>query len=153
MSLFSFFKKKDFFTEEEKLQIIEAVRNAEQRTSGEVRVFVESHCSYMDAIDRAKEIFSELRMNETADKNAVLVYVALKDKQLAVFGDEGIHSKLGNDYWNAEVRKMISKFNKENYADGIKEVVTDIGGALTQHFPYNNDTDKNELPDDIVFGK
>ena len=153
MSLFSFFKKKDFFTEEEKLQIIEAVRNAEKRTSGEVRVFVESRCSYMDAIDRAKEIFVELRMNETADKNAVLVYVALKDKQLAVFGDEGIHAKLGNDYWNAEVKKMISKFNKENYADGIKEVVTDIGEALIQHFPYNNDTDKNELPDDIVFGK
>ena len=153
MSLFSFFKKEDFFTEEEKLQIIEAVRNAEKRTSGEVRVFVESRCSYMDAIDRAKEIFVELRMNETTDKNAVLVYVALKDKQLAVFGDEGIHGKLGNDYWNAEVRKMINRFNKENYADGIKEVVTDIGEALTQHFPYNNDTDKNELPDDIVFGK
>ena len=153
MSLFSFFKKKDFFTEEEKLQIIEAVRNAEKRTSGEVRVFVESHCSYMDAIDRAKEIFVELRMNETTDKNAVLVYVALKDKQLAVLGDEGIHNKLGNDYWNAEVRKMINKFNKENYADGIKEVVTDIGEALTRLFPYNNDTDKNELPDDIVFGK
>ena len=153
MSLFSFFKKKDFFTEEEKLQVIEAVRNAEKRTSGEVRVFVESRCSYMDAIDRAKEIFSELKMNETADRNAVLVYVALKDKQLAVFGDEGIHSKLGNDYWNAEVRKMISEFNKENYADGITEVVNDIGEALTQLFPYNNDTDKNELPDDIVFGK
>ena len=153
MSLFSPFKKKDFFTEEEKLQVIEAVRNAEKRTSGEVRVFVESRCSYMDAIDRAKEIFSELKMNATADRNAVLVYVALKDKQLAVFGDEGIHTKLGNDYWNAEVKKMISKFNKENYAEGIKEVVTDIGEALTQLFPYNNDTDKNELPDDIVFGK
>ena len=153
MSLFSFFNKKDFFTEEEKLQVIEAVRNAEKRTSGEVRVFVESHCSYMDAIDRAKEIFVELKMYETAYRNAVLVYVALKDKQLAVFGDDGIHSKLGNEYWNTEVRKMISKFNKENYADGIKEVVTDIGEALTQHFPYNNDTDKNELPDDIIFGK
>jgi uncharacterized membrane protein len=153
MSLFSFFKKENFFTEEEKLQIIEAVRNAEKRTSGEVRVFVESRCSYMDAIDRAKEIFAELKMYETADRNAVLVYVALKDKQLAVFGDEGIHSKLGNEYWNTEVRKMISKFNKENYAEGLKEVVTDIGGALTELFPYNNDTDKNELPDDIVFGK
>ena len=153
MSLFSFFKRKDFFTEEEKLQIIEAVRNAERMTSGEVRVFVESRCSYMDAIDRAKEIFVELKMNETADRNAVLVYIAMKDHQLAVFGDEGIHSKLGNDYWNAEVKKMISNFNKENYAEGIKEVVTDIGEALTQLFPYNNDTDKNELPDDIVFGK
>ena len=153
MSLFSFLKKKDFFTEDEKLQIIEAVRNAEKRTSGEVRVFVESHCSYMDAIDRAKEIFADLKMYETADRNAVLVYVALKDKQLAVFGDEGIHSKLGNEYWNTEVRKMISRFNKETYAEGLKEVVTDIGEALTQLFPYNNDTDKNELPDDIVFGK
>ena len=63
MSLFSFFKKEDFFTEEEKLQIIEAVRKAERRTSGEVRVFVENRCSYMDAIDRAKEIFVELKMN------------------------------------------------------------------------------------------
>ena len=153
MSLFSFFKKKDFFTEEEKLQIIEAVRNAEKRTSGEVRVFVESRCSYMDAIDRAKEIFVELKMHETVDRNAVLVYIALKDHQLAIFGDEGIHSKLGNDYWNAEVKKMISNFNKENYAEGIQEVVTDIGEALTQLFPYNNNTDKNELPDDIIFGK
>ena len=152
MSLFSFFKK-DFFTEEEKLQIIEAVRNAERMTSGEVRVFVENRCSYMDAIDRAKEIFAELKMHETNDRNAVLLYIALKDKQLAIFGDEGIHSKLGTDYWQAEVKKMIDNFNRENYAEGIKEVVTDIGEALTQLFPFNNDTDKNELPDDIVFGK
>jgi len=152
MSLLSFFKK-DFFTEEEKLQIIDAVRNAERMTSGEVRVFVENRCSYMDAIDRAKEIFTELKMYETKDRNAVLVYVALKDKQLAVYGDEGIHSKLGYEYWNTEVKKMIDNFNKENYTEGIKQVVEDIGEALTQLFPYNNDTDKNELPDDIVFGK
>ena len=153
MSLFSLFRKKDFFSEEEKQRIIEAVRNAERMTSGEVRVFVENRCSYMDAIDRAKEIFAELKMYETHDRNAVLVYVALKDKQLAILGDEGIHSKLGNDYWNTEVKKMIGNFNRENYADGIKEVVMDIGEALTQLFPYNNDTDKNELPDDIIFGK
>lgn len=153
MSLFSIFRKKDFFSGEEKQQIIESVRNAERMTSGEVRVFVENRCSYMDAIDRAKEIFAELKMYETHDRNAVLVYVALKDKQLAIFGDEGIHSKLGNEYWNTEVKKMIDNFNKENYAEGIKQVVEDIGEALTQLFPYNNDTDKNELPDDIVFGK
>jgi len=153
MSLFSLFRKKDFFSEEEKQRIIEAVRNAERMTSGEVRVFVENRCSYMDAIDRAKEIFAELKMYETHDRNAVLVYVALKDKQLAILGDEGIHSKLGNDYWNTEVKKMIGNFNRENYADGITEVVMDIGEALTQLFPYNNDTDKNELPDDIIFGK
>lgn len=153
MSLFSFFRKKDLFDPEERLRIVDAVRNAERLTSGEIRVFVESRCSYMDAIDRAKEIFADLKMTETVDRNAVLVYAALKDRQLAIFGDEGIHNKLGYEYWSTEVKKMISNFNKENYAEGIIEVVTDIGEALTQLFPYNKDTDKNELPDDIVFGK
>ncbi len=151
--MFSFFKKKNFFTAEEQQLIIEAIQNAERMTSGEVRVFVESKCSYMDAIDRAAELFFQLEMQKTDDRNAVLLYVAMKDRQLAVFGDEGIHKKVGNDYWNNEVLKMISNFNRENYATGISEVVKDIGEALTKNFPFNNDTDKNELPDDIVFGK
>jgi len=151
--MFSFFKKKNFFTAEEQQLIIEAIQNAERMTSGEVRVFVESKCSYMDAIDRAAELFFQLEMQKTDDRNAVMVYVAMKDRQLAVFGDEGIHNKVGNEYWSAEVKKMISNFNRENYAAGIAEVVKDIGTALTKNFPFNNDTDKNELPDDIVFGK
>jgi uncharacterized membrane protein len=151
--MFSFFKKKDFFTAEEQQLIIGAIQNAERMTSGEVRVFVESKCSYTDAIDRAAELFFQLEMQKTDDRNAVLLYVAMKDRQLAVFGDEGIHEKVGNEYWNNAVQKMISNFNRENYAAGISEVVKDIGAALTKNFPFNNDTDKNELPDDIVFGK
>lgn len=151
--MFSIFKKKDFFTPEEKQQITEAIRHAEKMTSGEVRVFVEGKCSYMDAIDRAAELFFNLQMQNTADRNAVLLYIAMKDHQLAVFGDEGIHKKVGNEYWSVEVKKMIANFNRKNYAEGISEVVKDIGEALTKHFPYNNDSDKNELPDDIVFGK
>ena len=151
--MFSFFKKKNFFTAEEQQLIIEAIQNAERLTSGEVRVFVESKCSYMDAIDRAAELFFQLEMQKTDDRNAVLLYVAMKDRQLAVFGDEGIHKKVGNEYWNNEVHKMITNFNRENYAAGISEVVKDIGEALTKNFPFNNETDKNELPDDLVFGK
>lgn len=96
--MFSFFKKKDFFREEEKKQIVDAIRNAERRTSGEVRVFVESRCRYVDPLDRAAEIFFNLKMSETDDRNAVLLYIAMKDRQLAVFGDEGIHKKVGTDY-------------------------------------------------------
>ena len=151
--MFSFLKKKNFFTAEDQQLIIEAIQNAERMTSGEVRVFVESKCSYMDAIDRAAELFFQLEMHKTDDRNAVLLYVAMKDRQLAVFGDEGIHKKVGNEYWSAEVKKMISNFNRENYAAGISEVVKDIGEALTKNFPFNNETDKNELPDDLVFGK
>lgn len=151
--MFSLFRRKNFFSEEEQQQITEAVRNAERRTSGEIRVFIESRCKYMDALDRAAEIFFGLSMEKTQDRNGILLYVAMKDRQLAVFGDENIHKKVGTEYWNAEVKKLISNFNKDNYARGIRDCVTEIGEALHTHFPYNSNTDKNELPDDIVFGK
>jgi uncharacterized membrane protein len=153
MSLFPFARKKEFFTPAEKQNIIEAVRQAEQRTSGEVRVFVESRCRYVNPIDRAIEIFQQLKMYETRDRNAVLVYVALKDRQLAIFGDEGIHQKVGEEYWAAEVVKMINAFSMNNCAAGLIECVGDIGEALQANFPYDKNTDKNELPDDIVFGR
>jgi uncharacterized membrane protein len=81
------------------------------------------------------------------------VYVAIKDRQLAVYGDTGIHEKTGEEYWKAAVSDMIADFNKENYADGIANCVTMIGKALHQHFPYDKEVDKNELPDEIIFGK
>ncbi len=149
----SLFRKKEFFTEEEKQSIVEAVQKAERRTSGEVRVFVERHCRYVNAIDRAIEIFENLQMHKTDLRNAVLVYIAVKDRQLAVFGDEGIHKKVGNEYWANEVVKMINAFNRDNVVEGICQCVKDIGEALCTHFPYDKNTDKNELPDDIIFGK
>jgi len=148
----SLFKKKEFFTEEERQAIVNAVREAEQRTSGEVRVFVEHRCRYVDAIDRAVEIFGSLQMHRTELHNAVLVYVATRDRQLAIFGDEGIHQKVGDEYWQREVRRMIGAFNRDNIAEGIRQCVLNIGEALSTHFPFDKDTDKNELPDDIVFG-
>jgi len=152
--MFSFLKnKKEFFSEEERESIVAAVQTAEQRTSGEVRVFVEHRCRYVNAIDRAIEIFGNLQMYKTDLRNAVLVYVATKDRQLAVLGDEGIHQKVGDQYWEDEVKKMIAAFNRDNVAEGVRQCVLSIGETLCTHFPYNKDTDKNELPDDIVFGR
>jgi uncharacterized membrane protein len=150
--MFSLFKKKEFFSKEENDKIVAAIREAEKCTSGEVRVFVESKCRFVDPIDRAMEIFAELKMENTKDRNAVLVYVAIKDRQLAIYGDSGIHTKTGEEYWKREVAKMISHFNNENYADGISNCVADIGYALQTYFPYDKETDKNELPDEIIFG-
>lgn len=151
--MFSLFKRKNkFFSDEEQRLIVSAIRNAERCTSGEVRVYVESRCKYMDALDRAIELFAQMGMQATDERNGVLVYVAIKDHQLAVFGDEGIHRKVGNEYWNRELMKMIRDFNREDYARGIAGCVEDIGQALQQFFPYT-DTDKNELSDDIEFGR
>ena len=78
MKIFPWQKNKEFFTAEEKDRIVKAVRDAERMTSGEVRVFVESKCRYMDPLDRAAEIFFNLQMDETDDHNAVLIYVSLQ---------------------------------------------------------------------------
>jgi len=148
-----FFRRKEFFSDAEKQQIVAAIQAAEKQTSGEIRVYVESRCKYVDPRDRAAEVFAVLKMDKTVARNGVLLYVALKDRQLAVLGDQGIHEKVGNEFWQKEVRQILSDFNKANYAEGIAKVVGDIGEALRTHFPYDKDGDINELPDDIVFGK
>ena len=153
MRIFPWQKKKDFFSAEEKQQLVDAIQKAEQQTSGEVRIFVESKCKYVDALDRAKEIFFSLKMNETELRNGTLIYVAVKDKQAAVFGDEGIHQKVGAQYWKAVVTKMLLQFRNQKLADGICLGIHDLGEALKFYFPYHSDTDKNELPDEIVFGR
>lgn len=153
--MFSFFRKPadNFFSPTEKNEILAAVKLAELNTSGEVRVYIEHRCRFVDPIDRAAEIFYSLKMEQTANRNGVLVYVALKDRQLAIFADEGIYQKAGADFWKKEVQQMMSAFDKENYAVGIATTVKQIGEVLSVNFPYDATTDKNELPDDIVFGK
>jgi len=153
MALSSFFRRNDFFSEEEKQRIIDAIRTAEIRTSGEIRVYIESRCRFVDPLDRAAEIFWSLKMDHTGDHNAVLVYVAVRDHQYAVFADKAIHEKVGEKFWQEEVGAMYKHFKANHIADAIAQVITDVGQALHQHFPYTKATDKNELPDDIVFGK
>ena len=107
----------------------------------------------MDSLDRAAEIFFSLKMDKTDERNATLIYVAMKDHQFAIFGDEGIHQKVGTEYWKRLAGELTQSFNRENYAEGISNCVIQIGMALQKYFPYNKDTDKNELPDTIVFGR
>jgi uncharacterized membrane protein len=153
LSFIPFFRKKPFFSAQETQSIVDAVRTAERQTSGEVRVFVENRCRFVDPLDRAAELFFGLKMDQTVERNGVLVYIAIKDHQLAVLGDVGIHQKVGTQFWEKEVQEMISEFNRDHYADGIVKVVKDIGEALELHFPFQGTKDKNELPDDIVFGR
>ena len=146
-------KQKQFFTPQQNDLIVGAIKEAELQTSGEIRVFVESHCKFVNALDRAHEIFFNLQMQKTELQNATLLYLAIKDRQVAVFGDEGIHQKVGEQYWQVLVSKMLRHFKEEKLAEGICHGINDLGLALQNYFPYNKDTDKNELPDEIVFGK
>ncbi|WP_126243990.1 TPM domain-containing protein [Chitinophaga rhizosphaerae] len=151
MKLFPF-RKKEFFTEDEKSRLVQAIRHAERLTSGEIRLFVESHCEYVDPMDRAREAFLSLGMEKTKQRNGVLLYIALRDHQFAILGDQGIHDKVGNDFWKHEADILRHHFSGQRIVEGIEVCVKEIGESLLQHFPYESG-DANELPDDIVFGK
>jgi uncharacterized membrane protein len=148
-----FVKRKEFFSPDEQERIVNAIRLAEQQTSGEIRVYTESRCRFVDPLDRAAEVFWGLKMDMTKDRNGVLVYIAMKDRQFAILADQGIHEKVGQAFWNAEVSVMKKHFSNALPADAIEAVISDVGQALRTHFPYDRATDKNELPDDLVFGK
>src|ERR1700733_4965642 len=120
------FRRKPLLDQAQQQQIVAAIQSAEKCTSGEIRVYVESRCRYVDPLDRATEVFAGLRMDKTAARNGVLVYVALKDRQLAIFGDKGIHEKVGDAFWNHQVKSILGHFNKTDYAGGIAKVVADI---------------------------
>ncbi|MFL5743117.1 MAG: TPM domain-containing protein [Niastella sp.] len=148
-----FGKRKEFFSPDEQERIVNAIRLAEQQTSGEIRVYTESRCRFVDPLDRAAEVFWGLKMDLTKDRNGVLVYIAMKDRQFAILADQGIHEKVGQTFWNEEVSVMKKHFSNALPADAIEAVIADVGQALRTHFPYDRSTDKNELPDDLVFGK
>jgi uncharacterized membrane protein len=138
----------------DKEKIMQAIQLAEKNTSGEIRVFVESYVpKKIDALQRAKDVFYKNKMNETKDHNGVLVYVAVNDKKLAIFGDQNIHDKVGIEFWYSQVQEMTGHFKKENYVNGITLVIEEIGTALSNHFPYAGSKDVNELSDDIIMGK
>jgi uncharacterized membrane protein len=147
-------KAENLLSASDKQMLVQAIQAAEKTTSGEIRVFIESHLpKKMDALQRATEIFFKNNMNETKDRNGVLVYVAIEDKKLAIYGDQAIYEKLGIEFWYSQVQDMTSHFKKTNYVTGMAQVIESVGQALTTHFPYDRENDTNELSDEIMVGK
>lgn len=143
-------KVEDFLTAAEEQQIIEAIRSAEKNTSGEIRVHLEKSTE-KDALERAKEVFYFLKMDETKQQNGVLFYVAVDDKKFSVLGDKGIDSAVPDDFWNSIKNNVISEFSNGNYANGLKLGISETGLKLKEYFPYQSE-DSNELPDEISLG-
>jgi uncharacterized membrane protein len=140
-----------FFTTSEEKRIMSAIRDAEKGTSGEVRLYVESHCS-KPTHERTLEVFKKLKMHLTKERNAVLIYIAKKDKKFAIFGDEGIHQKVGNSFWKEEAILLKNHLQNDAITEGVCEVVTSIGLKLKDLFP--DDTEGgNQLSDKPVYGK
>lgn len=142
---------KDLFTEQEKQQIVAAIKEAEKNTSGEIRVHIERKCKE-DVLDHAAFMFEELEMHQTELRNGVLIYLAYEDRQLAILGDAGINLKVPKGFWDVTRDIMIAEFKNGNFAKGLSDGILKAGEQLKTHFPYQQD-DVNELSDDISFGE
>ena len=141
-----------FFSLNEDQQILNAVKDAELRSGGEVRVHLENKCKPGDPVERAVQVFNALHMFATKNRNGVLFYMAVKDKKYAVIGDEGINAKVPTGYWAFLRDRMQNYFIKDAYLEGLLDSIEDVTQHLEKHFPYPKD-DINEMPDDISIGK
>lgn len=140
---------REFLTEEEEQRIVKSITDAEEFTTGEIRVHIEFKCK-KDPLERATEVFQELDMHETDARNGVILYIATKDRKVAIFGDEGISSQVEDDFWQDEIDKLIAEFKQGNFEQGIESVVGDIGEKLKRFYPSDG-TDPNELDNEITF--
>jgi len=144
-------KASSFFTKEQQAKILASVKAAEEATSGEIRVHIETSCSG-SVLDRAAWIFSKLGMYKTAERNGVLFYLAVTDKKFAIIGDAGINAKVPEGFWDAISGLLQKNFREGKFTEGLSEGIIKAGEQLKTHFPHKAD-DVNELSDEISFDK
>lgn len=140
-----------FFNKEQQAQIVDAIKQAEKNTSGEIRVHVENSCK-ADVLDEAAFMFKQLKMHKTELRNGVLFFLSIEDHQFAILGDAGINAKVPSNFWDKVKDTVIDNFKNEAFADGLSKGILMAGEQLKTYFPYQSD-DVNELDDEISFGK
>ncbi|SDK66233.1 TLP18.3, Psb32 and MOLO-1 founding protein of phosphatase [Salinimicrobium catena] len=141
-------KIEEFLTQQEEEEVVEAIRQAEKKTSGEIRVHIEKS-SKGDIWKRAMEVFHLLKMDNTKQDNGVLIYVAIDDRNFVIYGDKGINDVVPPDFWESTKDEIVAEFKKGNFKQGLINGITRAGHELQVHFPWDEGTDENQLSDKI----
>jgi uncharacterized membrane protein len=140
-----------FLSKEEEAEVVEAISLAEENTSGEIRVHIEKETS-IAPMERAVEVFHLLKMENTQDRNGVLIYVAVMSKQFAIYGDQGIHDKVTDTFWDSTKDIMLHHFKNGNNKQALVDGISSAGAQLKNYFPHQVD-DVNELSNEISKGE
>ena len=138
-----------FLTNQQMASLIEAIQIAENQSSGEIRVHIDSTTEGNNA-QIAFEVFKTLCKDKTAEQNAVLFHVNFEQQYLTIIGDEGIHKKVHQSFWDRLHDEITTAFSTQNYFDGLKKAILETGVELKNHFPIVGEN-PNELPDEITF--
>jgi uncharacterized membrane protein len=142
-------RTREFLTRLEHDRVIEAIREAESKTSGEIRVLIQRGELKSDPLVAAQRKFHRLGMHKTRERNAVLIFIAPRAHKFAVVGDEAIHQKCGDEFWQRIVDRMRRHFQNEKFSDALVEAIKELGTVLASDFPKTRE-ETNELPDDVI---
>ena len=140
---------KKFLSEEEKEYVQKAVNQAEQQTSSEIKFVIVRHC-WDDIRAKAAKIFKKLNLHKTKERNCVLILLVTTNHEFLIYGDEGIHEKVGQDFWDDVRNKMQNQFQENNFVEGVSEGIQLIGEKLAAYFPRQL-TDVNEISDEVAY--
>jgi uncharacterized membrane protein len=141
-----------FFSKSQQEAIEAAISGAENASSGEIRVHIDTVCQG-NVLDRAASLFESLDMHKTEERNGVLFYLAIKDHKFAVIGDAGINAKVPSNFWDDIKIKMQLKFRAGHFTEGLVEGIGMAGNHLSSHFPPRGKEDIDELDNHISFGE
>lgn len=140
---------RNFFNQQEQQMLVNAIAEAELKTSGEIRLHLANFC-FGNEVKAAGKIFTKLKMQHTNERNGVLIYISTVSRKVAVIGDEGIHQKLGDAFWQKVVDQLIKQFKENKKADALAACIIECGNQLGKFFPRQSD-DKNELTNTISY--
>jgi uncharacterized membrane protein len=144
-------RTKEFLGKLEHDQIVQVIRDAESKTSGQIRVFIQRGKLDVDPLVAAQKKFHRLGMHKTPERNAVLIFVAPRAHKFAVVGDKAIHEKCGEAFWQRLVEGMREHFRDEKFSHALVEAIAEAGKVMAVHFPRRS-TLSGELPNEIVEG-
>lgn len=140
-----------FLTDYQMASLVEAIQSAENHSTGEIRVHIDSN-SEGDYAKIAFEVFNSLCRGKTIEKNAVLFHVNFEQHYLTIIGDEGIHAKVHQSYWDQMHDRITAEFARGNYYEGLRNAIIETGFELKKYFPLNGEN-PNELSNEITFSK
>lgn len=139
----------NFLTNQQIASLVEAIQSAEDHSTGEIRVHIDSNTDNRDA-KTAFEVFKKLDMDKTAERNAVLFHVNFEQKYLTIIGDIGIHEKVKQSYWDHLHDYITAEFAKGHYYQALKSAILETGLELKKHFPVEGEN-PNQLSNEITF--
>jgi len=142
-------RSREFLSKLEHDRIVRAIREAEANSSGEIRVFIQRGKLNADPLVTAQKKFRQLRMHQTPERNAILIFIAPRAHKFAVVGDKTIHEKCGEEFWQSIVEGMRTHFQNEKFSHALVEAIREIGTVLATHFPKTS-ANANELPDEVA---